>query len=631
MPIQYHMKKKTTHLAKVSLPKECWAVFLLLVAGCSTTGKNSDASVYHEASMNDLNRAPARFSPPPEETDLVQDAKHPANMHANADYYFTMGETLALEGNSRKAIEAYKTVLLYDPESPTVHLRLAVESIKAGLASEAINYCESAIKLDEKRVESHLLLAGLYSSMKAYDGAIKEYERVISLEPGNNEAPLYLGAVYAERKQYNKALAYFAKLAKDEDYNNRHLVEYYSGRVYQEMKLKREAEGAFKRALDLKPDFYDALLALGGIFEVQGKKEQEINLYVKFQRDNGPNAVLAESLAQIFLGRQEYDHALEQLGLLEELGEDALSVKVKIALIYVEKKMYPEAVAKLQETLAMAPESDKVRFYLAALFEEMKENEKALKYFQEVPVDSNFYSESIIHAAFILKQSGKLSAASDVLEKGLDQKPENPQMFSLYAAIMDARNELDKALVRLEQGLERFPNQPQLLFYFGTINDKLGKKEIMLQSMKKVIELDPKHTQAFNYLAYTYAEEASNLSEAETLARKAHQLAPEDPFVMDTLGWVLFKQGRFKEAIPWLESAQTQQPAESVIADHLGDAYIQHRLPEKAKQMYQRAMELEQDREKQKKIESKLTSIESSNLDPRFPASVLAPVKTPAH
>jgi Tfp pilus assembly protein PilF len=153
----------------------------------------------------------------------------------------------------------------------------------------------------------------------------------------------------------------------------------------------------------------------------------------------------------------------------------------------------------------------------------------------------------------------------------------------------------------------------------------------MLQSMKKAIELDPKNTQAINYLAYTYAEDASNLSEAEVLARKAHQLSPEDPFIMDTLGWVLYKQGRVKEAIPWLESAQTQQPTESVIADHLGDAYIQHRLPEKAKVMYQKAIELEQDKDKQKRIESKITSIDAVNTDSRLPASIVSPIGKPAN
>ena len=620
------MKKKTTPFSRCGLPTECWAVFLAFIVGCSSSGKNSGESTYHESAMNDLNRAPARFEPPHLEKDLVEDSNHPANMHANADYYFAMGETYSLEGNSRKAIESYKTVLLYDPESPTVNLRLAVESIKLGMTSEAINYCESAIKIDDKRVDVHLLLAGLYSSLKAYDGALKEYEKVISIEPGNDEAPLYMGAVYAERKQYKKALGYFSKLANDEDYKNRYIVDYYTGRVYQEMKLFREAESAYRRSLEKKPDFYDSLIALGGLLEAQSKKDLAISLYVKFQRENGPNANLAENLAQIFLSKQEYDKALEQLIMLEELGEDALTVKVKIALIYVEQKKYTLAVSKLEETLSMAPESDKVRFYLAALYEETKDLNRALKYFQEIPSESNFYSESVIHAAFILKQQGDLKAASNVLEKGLDQKPENPQMFSLYAAIMDSMGDYEKALARLEKGMERFPNQPQLLFYFGTINDKIGKKDVMFDAMKKIIAIDPKHTQAINYLAYTYAEEEANLTEAEVLARKAHQLSPEDPFIMDTLGWVLYKQGRVKEAIPWLETAQSQQPTESIIADHLGDAYIMHRLPEKAKQMYKRALELEPNKDKLKKIESKIGSIEEVNSDLRLPASIISPL-----
>lgn len=582
---------------------------------------------YHESSLNDLNKAPSRFSPPANEHDLNKDETSRANLQSRADYYFAMGESYALEGNSRKALESYKSVLLYDPDSPTVHLRVAVELVKLGSTSEAINHCEAALAIDEKRVDAHMLLAGLYSSIKAYDGAIKEYERAIALDPENNEAPLYLGAVYAERKQYKKALEYFVKLAKNEDFKNRYLVEYYSGRVYQEMKLMPEAEAAFRRALERKPDFYDALIALGGLLELQGKKEQEISLYIKFQKENGPNEAIAEALAQTFLSRQEYERALEQLLILEEIGDDVLSVKVKIALIYVEQKKYEKAVDKLEETLNMAPESDKVRFYLAALFEEMKLPEKALKYFQEVPVDSNFYSESAVHAAFILKNKGKLTAAAEVLEKAMDQKPETPQLFSLYAAIMDSQNQLDKALLRLEQGLKRFPDHAQLLFYYGTVNDKLGNKELMFKTLKKVIEIDPKHSQAINYLAYTYAEESTNLNEAESLARQALQLSPNDPFIMDTLGWVLFKQGRVKEALPFLESAQSQQPTEGVIAEHLGDAYIQFRLPNKAKEMYQRAKELEPDLERQKRIDSKITSIDAVNTDPRLPASVLSPVK----
>jgi len=606
--------------------------FISLLIGCASSDKFSDSGVYHESSMNDLNKAPERFSPPPHENDLNDTSKFPAvNSHAKADFYFAMGETFSLEGDSRKAIEAYKSVLIYDPNSATVNLKLAVESIKSGLVSEAINHCETAISLEPKRVDVHLLLAGLYSSIKAYDGAIKEYEKVISLDQNNDEAPLYLGAVYAEKKLYTKALSYFSKLANDEEYSNRFLVEYYSGRVYQELKRNFEAEAAYKRSLLRKSDFYDAAIALGALYEGQDKKELAIELYEKFQKENGPHSNLAGALSQIFLSKQQYDKALEQLLILEEFGEDLITVKVKIALIYVEQKKYEQAVVKFQETLNLAPESDKVRFYLAALHEEMKENDKALKYFQEVPVDSNFYSESVIHAASILKKQEKLTAAKDLLDKAIESKPENPQMFILYAAIMDSLGQYEEALVKVNQGLERFPNQPNILFYYGTLNDKLGKKDEMVQVMRKIIEMDPKHTQAINYLAYTYAEEASNLNQAESLARKAHKLSPDDPFIMDTLGWVLYKQGKVKEAIPWLETALSTQPDESVIADHLGDAYSQHQLPEKAKEMYKRAMKSELDKEKLKKIEEKLTSIDVPLKNQRLPSSAIDSISKKAN
>lgn len=601
------------------------SMLIVFMIGCASSNKDNQA-IYHESSLNDLNRAPERFSPPGHENELVDSSKFPVNIRTKADYYFTMGETYSLEGNSRKAMESYKTVLVYDPESTTVYLKLAVESIKSGLVSEAINYCETAIKLDEKRVDAHLLLAGLYSSIKAYDGAIKEYEKVLTLEPTNEEAPLYLGAVYAEKKQYAKALTYFSKLANDEDYANRYLVEYYSGRVYQEMKKNAEAEAAYKRSLLRKSDFYDAAVALGILYESLGKQELATHVYVKFQRENGPHSNIAGALSQMYLSKQEYDKALEQLLILEEFGEDLITVKVKIALIYVEQKKYEQAVAKFQETLNLAPESDKVRFYLAALHEEMKEDDKALKYFQEIPVDSNFYSESAIHAAAILRKQERLSAAKDVLDKAIAAKPENPQMFVLYGAIMDTLSQYKEALVTVNQGLERFPDHPNILFYYGTLNDKLGQKEETIKVMQKIIELDGKHTQAINYLAYTYAEESIHLTQAEDLARRAHKLSPEDPFIMDTLGWVLYKQGRVKEAIPWLETALGSQPNEAVIAEHLGDAYAQFSLHEKAKEMYRRALKSEIDKEKLRKIEEKLTLLESATKEPRLPAAVLGPI-----
>jgi tetratricopeptide (TPR) repeat protein len=389
------------------------------------------------------------------------------------------------------------------------------------------------------------------------------------------------------------------------------------------MKQLRDAEGDFKRSLEKKADFFDSAYALGLLYEKQKRWEQLVLLYKQFQRENGPQIKMVQALSQYYLNKQEYDLALDQLKILEESDDDAVTVKLRISLIYVEQKKHELAILKLKEAMKLAPDSDKIRYYLAAVYEELKRYPEAVQEFENIPLESSFFSEAVVHAAFLYKEMGKPDKALSVLESGLKKKKDVPQMYALYVSLLDEKGQYEKALTVLNEGLERFVDHVQLLFYYGTINDRLGKKDLVLNTMKKVIQLDNKNIQAMNYLAYTYADLGQNLTEAEALARKALGLNPEDGFIMDTLGWVLYREGRVKESVTWLEAAQRNQPKESIIAEHLGDAYAQSRLFNKAKVMYQRAVEMEIDESKQNKIKEKVSAIDSQETQDRIPASIV--------
>ena len=115
------------------------ATTVLTLSACATfTGSDSGKAPYYEASFDDKNRAPASFTPP---TIIAKDGEatlDPLYMRTQADYYFSMGETYALEGNSQKAIEAFKMTLIYDQNSPAVNMRLAAEYLKQGMVSESL-------------------------------------------------------------------------------------------------------------------------------------------------------------------------------------------------------------------------------------------------------------------------------------------------------------------------------------------------------------------------------------------------------------------------------------------------------------------------------------------------------------
>lgn len=175
----------------------------------------------------------------------------------------------------------------------------------------------------------------------------------------------------------------------------------------------------------------------------------------------------------------------------------------------------------------------------------------------------------------------------------------------------------------LKGAIEKFPTNTQLIFFLGTMHDRIGQSNESISLMQRVIDLDKEHVQALNYLAYTYAELGSNLEEAEALSRRALALQPDDGYILDTLGWILFKRGDNEGAIKYLEAAFRIKPSEAIIAEHLGDAYLRHQMWQRATAMYRKAVEFEKDIEKGKKISEKLANVESQNQrSVRAPASV---------
>jgi tetratricopeptide (TPR) repeat protein len=594
--------------------------FALLLTSCATLEKSSEA-IFFDSAHDDQNRAPASFNPPKILTDGQK--IDPLFLQTQADYNYSMGEAYSLEGSHQKAVEHFKTTLIYDPKSSSVKLRLATEYLRSGQVSEALEVTQAVIEEDPKNETAQMLIAGLYSSMRLYPKALEHYEIILKQNPENMEAALYLGAIYAETQKYDKAIKHFERLLKTVDEEQRPTIHYYLARVYLESKGKNSAklvEYHLKKAVELKSNFTEALLTLGSYYVSQNQEERATKLYEEYQKKQGPSVKLAEVLAQTYLEKEDYDAAYEQLEILEAQGEDPLNTKLKMALILVEKKMYEPASKKLKEILKEVPDSDRARFYLAAIYEQTKDIDKAVSEYGHIPSESNYYNDSVIHSVYLLKNNKKFNAAEDLAKSALDKKTDEPTFYSLYASLLNDNKKSAQAADVLESAHKKFPQNTQVLFFLGTIYDSLGNKEKVISTMKTVLEKEPMHVQALNYVAYTFADEGKNLAEAEECARKAVTLEPKDGYILDTLGWVLFKQGKVDEAIKYLETAHKMAPKVAIISEHLGDVYVKQAMIEKARQMYKKAIESETEVEKVQSIQSKITSLASDSN--RVPASV---------
>ncbi len=589
--------------------------------GCATSNQTNSSATAAVAKGEGH-----QFSFLPTKESEVKETYKDYEARSKADYYFSIGEAYALEGESQKAIESFKAVLVLEPGSTTVRLRLVTELLRNNQFSEALLHATLAVKSDPKNVQARVLLGGLYSSMRIFPKAVEQYLAVLEDNPKNTEAPVYLGAVYGEMKEYDKSVQYFESVTKNPDHSSPHLPPYYIGRVRMEQggdKFFKEAERSLKKSIQLKGDFAESTISLAALYEKMGRVQEILPLLQKYQKDNGPHIKVAEILAQSYIENQQLDEAYEQLEFIESQSDDSISVKMRMALILIEKKIYPEAAKRLEEVLELAPESDKVRYYLGAVYEEMKEVDKAVVNFLKVPVTSSFYQDAVLHSVYLEKRRGEMDTALNLAEKALKEKGDNAAFHTLYISLLDEMKEFNKADRATKIALGKFPDNAQVHFFSGVISDRLGRRDQMIRDMSKVVELDPNHVQALNYLAFSWADAKENLDQAEEMGKRALELEPTDGYIIDTLGWVYYQRGNYSEALRYLEIAHKYQPQVAIIAEHLGDVYARQALTDKALLMYERALEMESDRDRMNQLRQKISLIAEQQQAPpaRRPAT----------
>ena len=171
----------------------------------------------------------------------------------------------------------------------------------------------------------------------------------------------------------------------------------------------------------------------------------------------------------------------------------------------------------------------------------------------------------------MLSKQGKLEAARAHLQQAAaTDGQQRVQLILAEAQLLRDANQANAAFTVLERALDRVPNNPDLLYDYAMLAEKIERVDILESSLRKLIEIRPDHAHAYNALGYSLAERNLRLPEARELIEKALKLAPEDAFIIDSMGWVLYRMGNLKDAVDFLRRAFTSRP-DAEIAAHLGE------------------------------------------------------------
>jgi tetratricopeptide (TPR) repeat protein len=537
--------------------------------------------------------------PPAEKADL-----------ACSYFYFLWGNHAEYYQRFDDALEAYDKAIICDPDADYVMKKIPLVMIKQGDNAKATEWLEKTIQEHPADSSLYLLLAHLKILDDKPEVAVRLYNEALKHEPGNQVILLRLGQLHAEMKHFREAEVIFRKLLRDD--NSLYFGHVYLARLLLQIRDFTGASQEFERALELNwtaelayemADFY--------IKHEQFAKAAKLFNSIIETDDTDERAVLGLAQTLLLMGRDQ--EAIDELNRLRTASETPERIDLVIARILLRTGKNQQA-KDLLTRVAGEYDSSEARYTLALIAVQEGDIDTAIDNLLLIEPDDNEFEEAVYLHTRILREAGRIDELLALLRKTIaDPNRRKPLFYVLLASLYEEKNEIDTAINLLNNALDLFPNDQQILFESAILLDKKGRQEEAIARMEQILEQYPDHPEALNYIGYTWADRNINLDKALAYIKKAVELKPDNGYILDSLGWVYYRLGRFDEAREQLEKAVQLAPDDPNIYDHLGDVYVSLKDFDKARKAYGKAIGLFEDDERKTALRKKIDELPGKN------------------
>ena len=334
--------------------------------------------------------------------------------------------------------------------------------------------------------------------------------------------------------------------------------------------MRERALSEGQRALELRPDWEMAAFLQAQLL-LRDAPESAISFSQQFLERQPKAREIKLQLARILIGERRYGEARRHFDELLVDYPDSPEVVYPVAMLALQHDDKALAEMQLKRFVTFkVQDKNAAYFYLGQIAEDDRRIDEALSSYAQV-LSGEHYLPAAMRRARLLARQDKLEQAREILRGAQTEKAdERIQLTIAEAALLRDAKRAQDAFEFLENALAKEPEQPELLYETALLAERLGKLELMESRLRRLIELRPDSPQAYNALGYALADRNVRLPEARALIEKALQLAPEDGFILDSMGWVLYRQGDLAGALSHLERSYAKRE-DPEIAAHLGE------------------------------------------------------------
>ena len=275
--------------------------------------------------------------------------------------------------------------------------------------------------------------------------------------------------------------------------------------------------------------------------------------------------------ARALLSQKQYPEARDEFQHLLKDHPDSPDLAFAVALISMQMGDYARAEQELKQALGKgAKDESTMHYYLAQLNEARQNDTAALDEYRQVKDGEYSYAARLREVA-LLDKAGKLDDAREALHKSQAKTDaQRAQLIMIDAQLLREEKKYESSYEVLAKGLEKFPENPDLLYQAAMAADKLNKEDLFEQLIRKLMKIAPDNAHAYNALGYSLLDRNQRIPEAIKLVEKAYQLAPDDAAIIDSMGWGQYLLGNLDKSIEFLNKAYKADP-DPEIAAHLGE------------------------------------------------------------
>ena len=442
-----------------------------------------------------------------------------------------------------------------EPENPQPQLLLSIQFLESGAFAQAMSHMARVLELGGS-ID--------FAALAARTGELNPQDRAVLIE---NLRQL--------RNEYSEQITIQATLVQLLAQN-----------------------GDFEEALEEIELLKDATALTANIVVIEAQILQNLDQTARALRvmRNGvarfdSNKNLRLTYARLLIGNEDFELAQQQFQILVEQDPQDWETLYSIALIDTQLENFDRAIAAYTKLIGVDQRADESQYNLGVIYQEQGELEKSIEHFRQVRIGTNNFLAAQQQATRLSIQLGRLDDAHTWLSRLSRGQPRLDVLFTtIESGLLIQEGHPDAAEQLLNTALNKYPNETDLLFsrviYFDSISDREGSE----RDLQQIISMLPEDSRALNHLGYMLADQTTRYDEALELIERAIAISPDDPAIIDSLGWALYKVGRFEEALVQMRRAFAAFPDDEV-ASHLGEVLWALERFDEAMRVWQDALE----------------------------------------